>query len=196
MINKVIRFLIPVFFILFILSCGDSYNPKPRGFFRIDLPEKEYRVFDSIFPYTFEYPVYAKIQPDLSPASEPYWADIFFPQFKASIHLSYKEVKSQEDLYLYFDDSRTFANKQIPKATAIRESSVVDDNREVYGLTYEIKGTGAASTYQFYLTDSTKHFLRGALYFNFNPNNDSLAPVIDFIAKDIEHLIYTLEWQD
>ena len=196
MAKKIIKLFVPLFFILVIISCGDSYNPKPRGFFRIDLPEKEYRLFDSIFPYTFEYPVYAKIQPDLSPASEPYWADIFYPQFNASIHLSYKEVKTPNDLHLYFEDSRTFANKQIPKATAIRESSVVDDTREVYGLTYEIKGTGAASTYQFYLTDSTHHFLRGALYFNFHPNNDSLAPVIDFLTEDIEHFIYTLEWKN
>ncbi len=180
-------------FVLF--SCGENYSPKPRGYFRIDIPEKEYRVFDSVFPYKFEYPVYAKIKADESPSSEPYWADIHYPDFNASIHLSYKEVNSQEDLVLFFEDSRTFANKQIPKATAIRENIVVSPEADVYGLTYEIAGTNAASTYQFYLTDSLDHFLRGALYFNFHPNNDSLAPVISFIKEDIEHFIETLEWK-
>jgi gliding motility-associated lipoprotein GldD len=189
------KVIVIVVMLLIVFSCGESYSPKPRGFFRIDLPEKEYRIFDSIFPYKFEYPVYAKINPDVSPSSEPYWADVVFPRFNAAIHLSYKSVKTQKDLQLYFEDSRTFANKQIPKATAIHEGLIIDPVGKVYGLTYEIQGTGAASTYQFYLTDSVKHFLRGALYFNFQPNNDSLAPVINFLKEDIEHLIGTLEWK-
>ncbi len=180
---------------IFLYACGDNSSPKPRGYFRINLPEKEYRNFDSVFPYTFEYPVYAKIKPDQSPSSEPYWADIRFPSFNAAIHLSYKTVGSMNDLNLYFEDSRTFANKQIPKANAIRENVVVNPEADVYGLTYEVQGTNAASTYQFYLTDSLNHFLRGALYFNFHPNNDSLAPVISFIKEDIEHMIETLEWK-
>ncbi len=192
MIKKVVLYVV---FIWIAYSCGESYSPRPRGFFRIDLPEKEYRKFDSIFPYKFEYPVYSIIQPDLSPSSEPYWADINFPRFNAAVHLSYKKVRSLKDLQLYFEDSRTFANKQIPKATAIREGVIINPEKKVYGLFYEIQGTGAASTYQFYLTDSLNHFLRGALYFNFQPNNDSLAPVIDFLKQDIEHLIETLDWK-
>jgi gliding motility-associated lipoprotein GldD len=71
-----------------------------------------------------------------------------------------------------------------------------DDERRIYGVLYEIKGAEAASTLQFYVTDSLSHFLRGALYFNVSPNNDSLAPVIDFIEEDIRHMIGTLNWEN
>jgi len=193
---KALQYFLSFFFLLVcVYACSEDYSPKPRGYFRIDLPEKEYQIFDSVFPYIFEYPVYAKIKLDLSPASEPYWADLYFPVFNATVHLSYKAVEKPTDLHLFFEDSRTFANKQIPKATAIYENPVIKPERDIYGLSYQIKGSGAASTYQFYLTDSANHFLRGALYFNFRPNNDSLAPVIDFIIDDIDHLIETLEWR-
>ena len=69
-----------------------------------------------------------------------------------------------------------------------------DKEKSVYGVLYEIKGN-AASSVQFYATDSTKHFLRGALYFNTVPNKDSLAPAIQFVEEDIIHLIETLSWK-
>jgi gliding motility-associated lipoprotein GldD len=86
--------------------------------------------------------------------------------------------------------------KHIPKADAIYDSLVVDRERNMFGLIYELEGSGAASPYQFFLTDSVSHFLRGALYFNTVPNNDSLEPVIDFLISDINYLIKTLEWKE
>jgi gliding motility-associated lipoprotein GldD len=88
-----------------------------------------------------------------------------------------------------------FAMKHITKANSIDEKIINNSNDRVFGLIYNISGSGAASTYQFYLTDSTSHFLRGALYFYFKPNNDSIAPVIDFIKQDINHLIKTFRWK-
>ena len=179
---------------LILISCDNNYVPKPRAYFRIDLPEKEYRLLDSIYPYTFEYPVYAKVVQDKLTDSEKYWINLDFPRFKGRLHLSYKKV--DDNLFTYLDDSRNLAVKHIPKANAINEMLFVNEEKDVYGLVYEIKGTGAASPYQFYVTDSLNHFVRGSLYFYVAPNNDSLAPVIEFIYKDIQHLINTFGWKE
>ncbi len=174
-------------------GCNNEYYPKPRGYFRIDLPQKSYRVFDSAYPYTFEYPVYSKIVPDTAPEAEPYWINIVFPQFKAEVYLSYKIVNG--NLGKYLEDTRSMVMKHIPKASAIENKAYENPENKVYGLTYTISGTEAASPYQFYLTDSTKNFVRGALYFNVVPNNDSLAPVINFLKEDINHMIESFGWK-
>jgi gliding motility-associated lipoprotein GldD len=180
-------------FVIFALSCERNYTPKPMGYFRIDLPQKEYRLFDTTYPYLFEYPVYAEIIPDTRPNSEPYWINIEYPRFKGTIYISYKSVSG--NLVEYLEDSRTFVIKHIPKAEAIEDSLIYSPENEVFGLIYDIQGTGAASPCQFFVTDSSNHFLRGALYFNTPPNNDSLAPVIEFIREDIDHLLKTFHWK-
>lgn len=180
-------------FSFFVPGCHEEPIPKPKGFFRIDLPNKEYKLIDSIFPYKFEYPVYAKISGDPHAANEPYWINIDFTRFKASLHLSYKTVSN--DLNVYAEDAHSMVMKHIPKASAIEEIRIDNEISDVYGIIYNIKGTGAASPFQFYITDSTNHFLRGALYFNALPNNDSIAPVIEFLKKDIMHMIETTEWK-
>ena len=191
-INKLTIF--GVVFLLQLGACNTDYMPKPHGYFRIDFPEKEYRTLDTGFPYTFEYPVYAKIIPDSSSLAEPFWINIVYPAFHAQIHISYKVIKG--DLKNYLEDSRTLVNKHIPKATSINQREYSDIVNKVYGLVYNIKGSEAASACQFYLTDSTRNFLRGALYFDLVPNNDSLAPVIDFLRDDIEHMIATFRWKE
>ena len=178
---------------VFISACQESYSPKPRGYFRIGLPEKEYLTFDTAFPYSFEYPAYASIVADQDPGSEPYWINVRFPGFNGTLHMSYKAVDG--NLAEYIDDSRTFVLKHIPKADAINDSLVFRPEAKVYGMVYDIEGNAAASPCQFFVTDSTTHFLRGALYFDFQPNNDSLAPVIGFIREDILHLLTTLNWK-
>jgi gliding motility-associated lipoprotein GldD len=182
-----------VLLLLFALSCSQDYTPKPRGYYRIDLPGKAYRRFDTTFPYTFEYPAYAKIVPDSSRMAEPYWINILYTPFHAQLHISYKVIK--DNLRQYFEDSRTLVNKHIPKANAIRQREYLNPGNRVFGLVYDIKGSDAASTYQFYLTDSISKFLRGALYFNLVPNNDSLQPVIAFLKEDIDHMIVTFRWK-
>jgi len=182
-------------FIAVLTSCDQNHTPLPRGYVRIALPEKEYKVFDTIYPYVFQYPVYAEIVPDLRPSAEPWWADIEFAKFKATIHLSYKKASSQDEILEFFEDGRNFVNKHIPKSTGFNERIYEDDESRVYGILYEIRGPEAASPFQFYVTDSTSHFLRGALYFNVSPNNDSLAPVINFLRDDIYNLIETLSWK-
>jgi len=181
--------------LLILISCSnDNYSPKPRGYFRIELPQKKYQLFDSLnYPYSFEYPVYAQVEPYRGVTAEKYWINLVFPKFKAEIHISYKKVHNNLDTLL--QDAETLANKHIPKATNINYFKILDDKAKVYGLIYEILGNDVASPYQFYLTDSTSNYLRGSLYFNITPNNDSLSPVIDFIKEDINYFIKTFRWR-
>ncbi len=192
--KRAISAILPII-ILFMFSCGDSNPlPKPRAFFRISLPEHTYRMFDSVYPYSFEYPTYAVIVPDTVKSAEPYWINLDFPKFKGRLHISYKFVKN--NLRTFTEDARTMAMKHISMSNEINEDIIIDNPaQKVYGQVYEIGGTGAASPYQFYVTDSASSFVRAALYFNIKPNNDSLAPVIKFIKQDINHMISTFKWK-
>lgn len=188
-------FFILLLTVILLNSCDNTpYAPKPRGYFRIDFPEKQYILLDSIYPYSFEYPAYTSIQADLHAPNEKYWINLQFKPYRATLHLSYKQIDA--NLIDYLEDAHMLVTKHIPKADAIYDSLIVDRQRNVFGLAYKIEGSGAASPYQFFLTDSTTHFLRGALYFNTIPNNDSLEPIIDFIQKDLEHIIATLNWKN
>lgn len=182
-------------FIITFSSCNSEYTPKPRGYFRIALPEKKYILLDSTYPYRFEYPAYALITNDPQSPQEKNWINIEMPVFHGRIHISYKPLSNKKSLVKYSEDARTLAFKHMPKSSGIRQIAISDPSRKVYGLVYEINGLGTASPYQFYLTDSTQHFLRGSLYFDVIPNNDSLAPVIDYVKTDIQHLFETIYWK-
>ncbi len=179
-----------------LLSCGRESVPvpKPRAYYRIDLPEAAYQKWDtSIYPYAFEYSTYAEVNPR-EDADEPYWINIHYPQWDVTLHVSYKSVHG--NLEQYIEDARFFTTKQIPKAEDMMESEVYDTLARVYGKIYEISGIHVACPYQFWLTDKEKHFFRGALYFNTIPNNDSVAPVLQFVEKDMLHLIETFSWKN
>jgi len=176
-------------------SCNNDFTPKPRGYFRIALPQQKYVLLDSIYPYSFEYPAYAAITNDPLSPQEKNWINIEMPVFHGRIHISYKSLGEKQSLRTLTEDARTLVLKHMPKSSGIEQIVISDPARKVFGLVYEIRGMGAASPYQFYLTDSTRHFLRGALYFDVVPNNDSLAPVISFVQKDIQHLIETIQWK-
>ena len=170
-----------------------NYLPKPRGYFRIDLPEKAYTKVDTIERYSFECPDYALVTPDPYSPDEKNWVNIEMPTFKGSIHLTHKPVN--DNLGEYLEDVHTMVVKHLQKANGMHDSLIVNDEHHVYGMFIEMDGKGVATPMQFYLTDSTKNFVRGALYFNFKPDNDSMQPVINFIREDIDHLIETFEWK-
>lgn len=189
---KILLFVLSFFFLLLTISCKKEYIPKPRGYFRINFPEKAYIKMDSAaLPFRFEIPVYSKLVPDNERLAEPYWVDLKIPQNKAEVNLSYKSVNN--NLLKLTEDARTMAYKHSIKADAINERVFVNTEKKVYGIIYLIDGN-SASPLQFYLTDSTKHFLRGALYVREVPNIDSIRPVIQFLTPDIIHLIETTEW--
>ncbi|HSH19709.1 MAG TPA: gliding motility lipoprotein GldD [Draconibacterium sp.] len=184
--------------ILLIFGCNEKYTPKPREYFRIDFPEKSYHQLPSGFPYQFDVPDYSKIVADVTNPDKPYWINISVPANKAEVHISYYNLSNQETsnrvlLNKFMEDSRTLAYKHSLKADAIQEQVFMNPGENVYGLIYRIEGN-AASPMQFFLTDSTNHFLRGALYIREVPNIDSLKPVIDFLEPDIIRLIETTTW--
>ena len=166
--------------------------PKPIGYYRIDLPEKKYHKYDSLCPYSFETPIYSVVRPDTRDNSEPCWINVFYPRFKATIHVSYKVINNNIEDYL--KDSDMFAKKHTIKANGLNEGLVLNDSNKVYGIVYDIKGN-TATNLQFFLTDSTKNFLRGSLYFDVAPNIDSVEPVIKFLRQDVMHLIKTFRWK-
>ncbi|MCM1035120.1 MAG: gliding motility lipoprotein GldD [Paludibacter sp.] len=175
-----------------VCSCGKRYVPKPRGYFRIAVPEHRYTTFQPQgFPYSFDISENAKASLRHSP-EEQYWLDIVYPAFDARIHCSYKQV--DDNLRLLSDDAQRFVYKHAGKATSIPEQGFENPEKHIWGVLYELQGN-TASPFQFYLTDSTRHFFRGAVYFNCIPQQDSLAPVIRYMETDVRRLIESFEWR-
>ena len=194
------HFVFSLFLLCFFISssCNSPYIPKPTGYFRIDFPSKEYQLFNEPgYPYTFEYPVYSNIIKDTTffetTPENPWWINIDFPQFAARVHMSYKEIGKNKFDSLVNDAFKLSYKQHTYKASAIEDSAMVTPNN-VHGMYFTLAGNTATAN-QFFLTDSTKHFLRGALYFAATPNEDSMGIVNDFLKKDILHLINTLKWK-
>ena len=190
--------LFPVL-IIFIFGCKEKYTPKPHGFFRIDFPEKKYHSLPNPnFPYHFDVPNYSEITHDKYNKKQPFWINICVPKNGAEIHISYYDIDSglnqkKARLSELMEESRRLAYEHSIRADAIEEQIFINQPEKVFGTIYRIKGN-AASPFQFFLTDSTKHFLRGSFYIQEVPNIDSLQPVIDFFETDIIRLIETTTW--
>ena len=171
--------------------------PKPKGYYKIDLPAKAYQTFDSSsFPFTFEYPVYGVVARDSVQAGgeyNPYWINIYFPEMDATIYLSYKPITKDEPLEKLIDDSYRLSYAHNVKADYIKTPEFTTENG-LTGIFYYVGGN-AASAYQFYVSDNSRNFLRASLYFNIAPNADSLRPAADFLKKDMEHLVHTLKFK-
>lgn len=184
---------------ILLISCNTNYTlDKKRGYFKIDFPEKKYRLFDQPgYPYSFEYPVYANIIKDTTffddKPENDWWINIDFPQFNGRVFVSYKEIgKNKFDSLI--NDAFTMSFKQhVQKASSIEPKPFRTPNN-IDGIYFTLEGNTATAN-QFFLTDSVKHFLRGALYFNATPNEDSLSIVNDFLKKDLQYLINTLKWK-
>ena len=176
------------------VGCGNDPLPKPKGYFRIDLPEKTYQeITDSIpFPFSFELPQYAVVNLTRTKEQANFF-NVDFRRYGARIHFSYFPVDG--NIGKLIEESRTLSYKHTEKAQEINEELIINQEESVFGTYYSIAGN-AASSNQFFITDSSNHFLRGALYFNVAPNPDSIGPVGEFIKKDIVHLIETFNWKD
>jgi gliding motility-associated lipoprotein GldD len=190
---KYLFFILVLAFALSSCSNSSNYSPKPRGYFKIDFPEKNYFLFKENPNYSFEYPDYDKMYLDSTDGIRPNWYNLTFPQFNARLHISYYQFNTKDEFNKLIEDSRKLAFKHTVKATGIDEGVIKIPENKVYGIFYTIEGNTASST-QFILTDSTKNFLRAALYFNEKPQEDSIQPVVDFIKTDINKMIKTLKW--
>ncbi len=195
----------------FLIACNSSYTPRPKGYFKIDLPERSYRKFDSAgFPYSFEYPAYAEIVSADSAGNDPFWLNIEIPSLHGRIYVSYKPVNGYSALKVntaegYRDslvknsferlreEAYAMTYKHTIKASGIIDSAFV--NPAGSGGVYFYVAGEAATSKQFYITDTGKHFLRAALYFDATPNEDSLSVVSSFLEQDMRHLISTLKWK-
>lgn len=178
-----------------VCACEKSYFPKPLGYNRLVLPEPSYQSLPDTFPYTFEYSKHARLLDDTSAINEQYWIELYYPQIKSNVHITYKALgKNKKLLKEFLDDAYTLTAKHQIKAYAINE--VVTKTPQGHtAVIAELEGE-VPSQFQFTITDSTKNFLRGALYFNTQVKNDSLAPAIEYMKKDLMHLIHTFEWKD
>lgn len=191
---------IRIFYLLvccFLISCNSDYTPRPRGYFRIDFPKHEYQTFNRPeFPYSFEYPVYGNVIRDTTffgdKPENPYWINVEFPRFSARIYISYKQISGDFDKLR--EDAYKMTYKHTYKASSI-EDSIISTPLGVHGIFFNVGGN-AATAKQFFVSDSTKHFLRGALYFDTTPNADSLSIVNAFLQEDMNHLINTLRWKN
>ncbi|THU37181.1 hypothetical protein FAM09_19720 [Niastella caeni] len=189
---------IPFFLLLnSVIACNSPYTPKQTGYFKIDFPKHEYKLFDQPgYPYTFEYPVYSNIIKDSTffedKPENPYWINIDFPRFSGKIYISYKEIGKNE-LTKLVNDAYNMTYKHSTRATEIVDSTMRTPSG-VSGVFFSVGGN-AATAKQFFVTDSVKHFLRGALYFDASPNEDSLGVVNNFLQDDMKHLINTFRWK-
>jgi gliding motility-associated lipoprotein GldD len=179
-------------------SCNNEYTPKPKAYPRVVFPERKYQEFNPAdCPYKFEAPTYAQVVNDTDffgkTPVQPCWMDIQLPAFNGTVNLTYKEIHSKEDFEKLLEDAHNLSYKHTKKADYINEVHI-QNQYGVGGMLYDVGGD-AASNVQFYLTDSNRHFIRGALYFNNTPNSDSMAPVVAYVKEDLRHILGTFQWK-
>lgn len=181
-------------FVLLWLGCEKTYTPKPKGYNRLDLPERSYVALPDSLPYTFEISKSAKILRDSSYIAERYWIDLYYPDIVANVQITYKPLYNNETLLKeLITDAYKLTSKHQIKAYAISENILITPSGKT-AVVAELEGE-VPSQLQFFITDSTTHFLRGALYFRTSTKNDSLAPAIEYLKVDIMQMLNTLEWK-
>lgn len=187
------KYFLPIFVIL-LLGCTSTYTPKPLGHNHIDLPEVSYQQSPDSFPFTFAYSTHASILNDTTWMAEKYWFNLYYKDLGAHVNITYKPVfESKARLKDFLSDAYKLTAKHQIKAYSIDES-ILRTPMGYYASIAELEGE-VPSQFQFVITDSTRHFLRGALYFKTAMKNDSLAPVIEYVKMDMIHFLQTLEWK-
>ncbi|HRI77979.1 MAG TPA: gliding motility lipoprotein GldD [Cyclobacteriaceae bacterium] len=179
---------------LIISSCSTNYQPKPIGYNRLILPVAAYQHSPDTLPYQFEYSQHARLVKDSSWMRGKHWVEIYYPELKSTIHVTYKSIHHDANLLKEFlKDAYVLTAKHQVKAYAIDETIVKTPSGKT-AIIAELEGE-VPSQFQFTLTDSTENFLRGAVYFNVKVQNDSLQPAIEYMKKDAMHLVNTLVWK-
>lgn len=188
---KKISFLLWAFVLTF-SGCQQEGAPKPYGYFRIETPEPVHQKTTFDCPFEFQINSAAIWQPHKENSC---WGDVYYPSIKARLQLTYKSFSNSTERDLLLKEAQDLAFKHTVVADGIRERSFENTAHNVYGISYQMLGNAASNT-QFYLTDSSQHFIRGALYFYSPPNADSLRPVNQYMMEEIAHLIETFRWKE
>jgi gliding motility-associated lipoprotein GldD len=191
-LRNVFLLFLGVFF--FCAACQPHYIPKPIGYPRMDFPEKDYQTFSSGCPFTFEYPQYAKINRDSTGTNPPCWINVEFPTYKAQLHISYFPITPYTPLQELVADAHKFAQSHAAKSGGMVYQSFAYPLNRVEGEWFELPGE-VASSYQFFATNRSQHYLRAALYLQESAPRDSVQPALDFIEEDLWMLLSTLQWQ-
>ena len=174
-------------FALSLFSCGEDTLPKPKSQLSLDYPSPTYTKTIEACPYSFDKNVMGDVRykNDCS-------AVIDYPKLNASLFLTYRRVN--KNIKSLLNDAQKLTYEHVGKADDIIEEKYVNDQQGAYGMFYDVKGN-AASQSQFYITDSTTHFLTGSIYFNVKPNYDSIYPAAVYLKNDIRHLMESIEWK-
>lgn len=186
MIKKVTPYLIACVILFSVFGCKDEVLPKPAGMLRLDYPIARYGTFDSDCPYGFY------VNGDATVKEKGCNFEIHYPKMKATVYVSYKPVNGNLEALLR--DAQTLTYKHVIKADDITEQPYINREKGVYGMFYSVGGNAATNS-QFYLTDSTKHFIHGSLYFYAKPNFDSIMPAADYIKNDMQTMMETTYWK-
>lgn len=190
-----LEFLILNVVLLSCIACTNVSTPKPYGYYRITVPDTAYMPFEdyqlSAYPYTFALSKNAVVKPRMD-VDEPYWINLYYPSLDATIHCSYKPVRN--NLRELTNDALEFVYRNASFANAIPEQDYAHPEANVYGVLFDLEGNTASSC-QFFITDSTRHFFRASVYCNCPPNADSLAPVYQYLRTDVIKMVETFEWK-
>lgn len=171
------------------ISCSEDVKPKPKGELRLEYPSPKYQLVKNNCPYTFEYSSNFAV---LDNANKTCWYNLRYPAMKANVYITYFPVNN--DLEAQIKEVEKMVYKHTVKASAIETKSFSYPEKKVFGNFYELKGE-SASNIQIFMTDSTKHFVTANLYFNTRPKPDSLAPAIDYVKRDLLHMVDTFQWK-
>ncbi len=194
-----LRFLPIIALLLFSCEQNSVTIPKPRMYPKVTYPERNIIDFKEAYcPLNFKYPDYFEIEKDNyffeDKPKHPCWFDLTSEEINSQLHFSYIEIKDREHLDELIIDAFKMAGKHNDKASYRREQIIENPEAELYGLMFEMDGPVAAPV-QFFMTDSTQHFFRGSLYFNSEVNPDSIAPVLNFVKKDVTDMIESFNWK-
>ena len=167
--------------------------PKPKGYFRLATPEAVYQHWDSVLPFAFDYSKHATLSFQKK-EDNIYWIDIYYPSLSAMFKMTYFPIKNNLHNLMWYEEEQVMFHVERMMTDDIQFSTVNDPKARVFGRLYELEGEKVATPFKFWLTDSTHHFVKGTLYFDFTPNNDSLAPIINYLKRDAFFMVESWQW--
>lgn len=175
------------FLVLLFANCKDAVLPKPKAVLQLEYPQAQYKTITTCCAYTFDINTLATLKENNDSSLA-----VNYPLMKASIYLTYKKIEGNIRSLLI--DAQKLTYEHVIKADRISPKEYINLQEKVYGMFYEVSGN-AASQSQFYVTDSTNHFVTGSLYFYAKPNYDSLLPAAVYLQNDMKRIVESLRWK-